>query len=115
MIKYWWIVLAAAIFAMSGCQWSETTETSVTYPTQGITAYEGQSVSALFNDNGAPNTVQNLTDGSVIWTYYTNYQPVGGGELISYDMPTDAQAQTTCTVQVMIKNNTVTEVISSNC
>lgn len=115
MIKYWWIVLVGAVFAMSGCQWSDTTDMHATYPTQSINAYQGQSASSLFNDNGAPDTVQNLADGSVIWTYYTNYQPVGGGELISYDMPTNTQGQITCTVQVTIINNTVTEVISTNC
>jgi len=115
MDKYCWILLIGAVFALNGCEWQKTTDLRVTYPTQGISAYEGQTVSSLFNDNGAPNTVQNMPDGSVIWTYYTNYQPVGGGELISYDMPTNAQAQNTCTVQVTIQNDTVVQVIENNC
>lgn len=115
MIKYWWIVLVGAIFALSGCEWERTTDMHAIYTVQGISAYEGQTVSSLFNDNGAPNKVQNMPDGSIIWTYYTNYQPVGGGELISYDMPTDAQAQTTCTVQITIENGMVTQVMENNC
>lgn len=28
-----------------------------------------------------------MDDGAVMWVYYTNYRPVGGGEIISYDNP----------------------------
>jgi hypothetical protein len=115
MIKYWWIVLVGALFALSGCEWERTTEIQTTYPIEGMSVYQGQTVSSLFNDNGAPNKVQNMPDGSIVWTYYTNYQPVGGGELISYDMPTGAQAQTTCTVQVIIVNGMVSQVMQNNC
>jgi len=115
MIKYWWIVLVGAVFALSGCEWQRTTDMQETFSVQGISAYEGQTVSSLFNDNGAPNKVQNMPDGSVIWTYYTNYQPVGGGELISYNIPTTLEAQTTCMVQVVIQNETVVQVIENNC
>ncbi|MBP5698760.1 MAG: hypothetical protein J6W96_04475 [Alphaproteobacteria bacterium] len=114
MIKYWWIVLVGAIFALSGCEWEEVTDIRATYPIQNITAYRGQSISSLFDDNGAPNTVDNLEDGRIVWTYYTNYQPVGGGELISYSQPTNMQQGTACSVKVIIYNETVEQVIS-NC
>jgi len=116
MLRYWWVIMAGAVFGLCSCQWSETKETVATYPIQGITAYQGQDVSSLMNDNGAPNDVQNMPDGSVVWIYYTNYRPLGGGgEIISYDMPTNAQAQNTCTVQVTIQNDTVVQVIENNC
>ena len=68
-MRYWWAMLAAY------------------YPLQGISTYKGQSVAELWDDNGAPNIVKNMDDGAVMWVYYTNYRPVGGGEIISYDNP----------------------------
>ena len=85
------------------------------YPVQGVNAYKGQSVTALFNTNGAPNTVKNLANGDIMWTYYTNYRPVGGGEMISYNNPPAGQAGTTCTVNVTISNDIVSNVQSVNC
>lgn len=112
MIKYWWTILVGALFALASCAWEETTDIRATYPIQGITAYRGQSVSSLYDDNGAPNTVNTLEDGRVVWTYYTNYRPVGGGELISYDQPLTNQAGNTCRVQVFIRNDVVQQVLS---
>ncbi len=112
MFKYWWIVLVGAIFALNGCSWEDVTDIRATYPIQGITAYKGQSVSSLFNDNGAPNDVQQLSQNRVLWIYYTNYRPVGGGELISYNQPSPAQQGTTCAVKVILYNDTVEQVMS---
>ena len=112
MMKYWWAILVGALFALTSCAWEEITDIRATYPIQGITAYRGQSVSSLYDDNGAPNTVNTLADGRIIWTYYTNYRPVGGGELISYDQPTANQVGNTCRVQVFIQNDTVQQVLS---
>lgn len=112
MIKYWWVVLVSAVFAMSGCQWEETSKTQATYPILGITAYQGQDVDALFEANGAPNTIQNLADGSVMWIYYTNYRPIGESELISYNIPNDNSSETSCSVKVILSNGLVTQVIS---
>ena len=114
MFKYWWIILVGAIFALNGCSLEDITDIRAIYPIQGITAYKGQSVSSLFTDNGAPNDVQQLSNSRVLWTYYTNYRPLGGGELISYDEPTDAQKETTCAVRVILYNDTV-EKVMSNC
>ena len=114
MIKYWWIILVGAIFSLSGCQWEDTSEIEATYPISGINAYQGQDVSSLFEINGAPNSVQNLENGDVMWIYYTNYRPIGGSELISYDMPPNNTASTTCTVNVILKNDVVSQVMS-NC
>ena len=78
------LCLALAVLT-SGCHWSRETETA--YQIQGIYAYKGQSVADLWEANGAPNVVKNLGDNTVMWVYYTNYRPVGGGEIISYNMP----------------------------
>lgn len=85
-MRYWWAMLAGAVLGMSGCQWEQVTDRRTAYyPLQGISTYKGQSVAELWEDNGAPNIVKNLDDGAVMWVYYTNYRPVGGGEIISYD------------------------------
>lgn len=87
-MRYWWAMLAGAVLGMSGCQWEQVTDRRMAYyPLQGISTYKGQSVAELWEDNGAPNIVKNLDDGAVMWVYYTNYRPVGGGEIISYDNP----------------------------
>ena len=114
MIKYWWVVLVGALFTLSGCQWTGMTDTEQTYTIQGITAYQGQDVDSLFNTNGAPNTIQNLPDGSVVWIYDTNYRPIGNSELISYDVPNSNQTGTSCSVQVTLLNGLVTQV-NSDC
>lgn len=87
-MRYWWAMLAGAVLGMSGCQWEQVTDRRTAYyPLQGISTYKGQSVAELWEDSGAPNIVKNLDDGAVMWVYYTNYRPVGGGEIISYDNP----------------------------
>ena len=113
-MKYWWVVLVGALFTLSGCQWMNTSDSETTYTFQGITAYQGQNVDSLFNTNGAPNSIQNLPDGSVMWIYYTNYRPIGNSEIISYDMPTNNQVGTSCSVQVTLLNGLVTQV-NSDC
>lgn len=112
MIKYWWVILAGAIFGLSGCQQENSFAGS--YQIQGISAHKGQTVSSLYDANGAPNVVRNLDNGSVVWIYYTNYQTVGGSELISYNQPTNANGGTNCSVQVILTNDLVEQVIS-NC
>ena len=114
MKKYWWVILVSALFALGSCAWKETSDIHAVYPIQGITAYQGQDVTSLLDDNGAPNTIQNLPDGKIAWIYYTNFRPVGGGELISYDNPSPQQAQTTCMVKVILYEDAVEQVIS-NC
>ena len=112
MIKYWWAVLVGAVFGLCSCQWQETSD--ISYQIQGISAYKGQDVNSLYDDNGAPNVVRNLANGDIAWIYYTNYRPLGGGELISYNQPTSDNGATNCAVQVILKNDVVSEVIS-NC
>ncbi len=106
-----------AALALSGCECLTCGNGSsrAYYPVQGINAYKGQSVNSLFNTNGAPNTVRNLANGDVMWVYYTNYRPVGGGELISYNNLPAGQAGITCTVNVTISNDVVSNVQSVNC
>ena len=87
-MRYWWAMLAGAVLGMGGCQWEQVTDRRTAYyPLQGISTYKGQSVAELWDDNGAPNIVKNMDDGAVMWVYYTNYRPAGGGEIISYDNP----------------------------
>lgn len=114
--RYIAAALLGAVLGVGGCECLTCGNSSgrTYYPTQGINAYQGQSVSSLFNANGAPNRVENLADGDVMWIYYTNYRPVGGGELISYDNPPVAQNGTTCTVKVTLHNDVVKNVVS-NC
>lgn len=111
-MKYWWAILIGAALGLGGCQWQ--TEKQATYQIQGIEAYRGQQVSDLFEANGAPNAVQNLSDGSIMWIYYTNYRPVGGGELITYNQPTNGQIGTSCLVKVILRQDLVDQVMS-NC
>ena len=113
-MKYWWVVLIGALFALSGCQWMNSTEREETYTIEGITAYQGQDVDSVFNLNGAPNKIQNLADGSVMWIYDTNYRPIGNSEMISYDTSTDDSNSTSCAVEVILLNGVVTQV-NSDC
>ena len=82
--RYIAAALLGAVLAVSGCECLTCGNGArrAYYPVQGVNAYKGQSVTALFNTNGAPNTVKNLANGDIMWTYYTNYRPVGGGEMI---------------------------------
>ena len=113
MFKYWWIMLVSAIFALSGCSWEQVTDMRATYPIQNITAYRGQSLAALFDDNGAPNSVHNLDNGDVMWIYYTNYRPLGGGELITYNQPHSSQQGLACAVKVILHQEIVAQVYST--
>lgn len=112
-MKYWIALIVGAILGMSGCDCltCRGRAATPTYPTQGVNAYQGQSMTSLFETNGAPNQVQKFADGSVMWIYYTNYQSAGQGEIISFN---NAATGTTCAVKVMLQNETVTDV-SSNC
>ena len=87
---------------------------SFSYQIQGINAYRGQNVAELFDANGAPNTVKRLDNNHVMWVYYTNYRPVGGGELISYDNPPQDKIGTSCMVKIILENNIVQQLFT-NC
>lgn len=111
-MKYWIALLIGAVLGIGGCECLTCGggKTATVYPVQGINAYKGQSVTALFETNGAPNQVQKLSDGSTVWTYYTTYLPLGMGEVISYN---NTSAGITCSVKTVIKNDMVTEVQST--
>ncbi len=112
-MKYWIALIVGAILGMGGCDCltCRGRPAAPTYPTPGINAYQGQSMTSLFETNGAPNQVQKLADGSVMWIYYTTYQSAGRGEIISYN---NTAPGTTCTVKVLLRGEMVTDV-SSNC
>lgn len=114
--RYIVAALLGAVLAVSGCECLTCGNASrrAYSQSQPINAYQGQSVSSLFNTNGAPNSVQNLANGDVMWIYYTNYRPLGGGELISYNNPPAGQAGTTCVVKVILRQDIVVSV-TSNC
>lgn len=102
------ICTCVAILFLGACQWSQIADRQITYyPIQGISVYKGQSVANLWEANGAPNVVKNLDDGTVMWVYYTNYRPIGGGEMISYDMPSPNNASTACSAKVLLRNDKV--------
>ncbi len=42
-----------------------------------------------------------------MWVYYTNYRPIGGSEMISYDMPSPNNASTACSAKVLLRNDKV--------
>lgn len=111
---YKWAMLIGMLLGMCACQWKNITGSDRMYKIQGIQTYRGQDVSQLFNYNGAPNSVKRLKNGKVMWIYYTNYRPVGEGEIISFNEPTASQIATSCVVKVIIYNNVVENVIS-NC
>ena len=111
---YKWAMLIGMLLGMCACQWKNITGSDRIYEIQGIQTYRGQDVSQLFNYNGAPNSVKRLKNGKVMWIYYTNYRPVGGGEIISFNEPTASQIAASCVVKVILYNNVVENVIS-NC
>lgn len=108
------LAILGVIIGLIGCRTNNFSNQDFAYQIQGITAYKGQDVSSLFDSNGAPNIVKRLSNNKIMWIYYTNYRPVGGGELISYDEPTNLNNTTTCAVRVILNNNEVEQVLS-NC
>lgn len=112
-MRYWIALLAGAVLGIGGCECLTCGggRAASVYPVQGINAYKGQSVTALFETNGAPNQVQTLADGSTVWTYYTTYRPAGNGEVIAYN---NTASGTTCVVKTVIRSDVVTNV-QSNC
>ena len=99
------------ILILAACQWEQNKENAY-YSLNGIAAYKGQSVSELWLANGAPNVIKNLDDGVVLWIYYTNFQSVGGGEMISYNIPFSNSSATTCSVKVFLRNDKVSAAYS---
>ena len=107
------ISAGAAILFLGACQWSQIADRQITYyPIQGLSGYKGQSVANLWEANGAPNVVKNLDDGVVLWIYYTNFQSVGGGEMISYNIPYSNSSATTCSVKVFLRYDLVSAAYS---
>ena len=100
---YKWAVILGAILGICGCARDDIDNRSFAYQIEGINAYRGQDVSSLFDANGAPNAVKRLGNDQVMWVYYTNYRPVGGGELISYDNPSANSQATTIALLVVEK------------
>jgi hypothetical protein len=114
MFRVYFLILISFL-SLSGCQWWKEQTEDTTYQIQGISAYKGQNAADLFNNNGAPNQVKQIGNNAVIWIYDTNYQPVGGGELISFNVPNNpAPNATNCQVKIVLVNNLVQQVIS-NC
>jgi len=113
-MKYFIAAVFGAILGLTGCEQTQNKNMSVGYyPAAGVTAYKGQSVSQVWENNGAPNVAKQLEDGKVLWVYYSNYRPVGGGEIISYDMPgITNNGSVYCSVEVMFTNDTVSNVRS---
>ena len=107
-------LIVGIILGISGCQWESITKENYSYQIQGIETYKGQEVAELLNINGAPNAIKKFNNGEVLWIYYTNYRPVGGGELISFNEPTQQQIGTSCVVKIIIFKGIVQQVIS-NC
>ena len=107
---YRWAMIIGILLGICSC----SKQHKVFYAFDNIEAYQGQSISDLFDSNGAPNIVKKLSNNKIMWIYYTNYRPVGGGELISYDEPTNLNNTTTCAVRVILNNNEVEQVLS-NC
>ncbi len=98
-------ILALVLFA-GACHWSTNNKNSY-YQLNGIAAYKGQSISELWLANGAPNVIKNLSDGVIMWIYYTNFQSVGGGEMISYNMPYPSSSAIKCCVKILLRNDKV--------
>ncbi|MBQ2883568.1 MAG: hypothetical protein IJE43_07355 [Alphaproteobacteria bacterium] len=109
-----WAVILGAILGICGCARDDIDNRSFAYQIQGINAYRGQDVSSLFDANGAPNAVKRLGNDQVMWVYYTNYRPVGGGEMISYDNPPMGKTGTSCMVRVVLEDDVVQQVFT-NC
>ena len=108
---YKWAMIVGIVLGMMGCAHDDK---NYAYQIQGINAYRGQDIESLFNENGAPNAIKKLGDDQIMWIYYTNYRPVGGGELISYDNPPPNNASTSCMVRIILKDNNVYKVFT-NC
>ncbi|MBE6463006.1 MAG: hypothetical protein E7005_04520 [Alphaproteobacteria bacterium] len=109
------LVLVFAMFlSIMGCTRDDIDRKTFSYQIQGINAYRGQDVSDLFDANGAPNAIKRLDDNRIMWVYYTNYRPVGGGELISYDNPPQSKIATACMVRVILEDNIVQQIFT-NC
>ena len=49
-----------------------------------------------------------------MWIYYTNFQSVGGGEMISYNIPYPSSSAIKCSVKVLLRNEKVISAYS-NC
>lgn len=106
------------IAGLAGCQWYENKEDTTFYNEQGMNISQGMTTAQLMNMNGAPNMIQTLNDNTVIWIYYTSYQPLGQGEVITYGNmpppPTPNGDFRTCGVRVKIIKNIV-DTIDSDC
>ena len=111
---YKWAMILGAVLGICSCSIDDIDSQKFSYQIQGINAYKGQDVASLFDANGAPNTIKRLNNNKMMWVYYTNYRPVGGGEIITYDNPQPNSKSTTCAVKVILKDNLV-EQIFTNC
>ena len=111
---YKWAMLIGALGGLCSCAGDDIDNKNFNYQIQGINAYRGQDVASLFDANGAPNAIKKLNNNRVMWVYYTNYRPVGGGELISYDNPSANSQATTCAVRVILEDNEVQQIFT-NC
>ena len=107
-------IACSCLIGLCSCAKDDIDSKSFQYQIQGITAFRGQDVASLFDANGAPNAVKKLDNGQVMWVYYTNYRPIGGGELISYDNPSSNGGATSCMVRVILEDDIV-EQIFTNC
>lgn len=105
--------LWALVFILGACHWNDDSKNAY-YQLNGIAVYKGQSISDLWLANGAPNVIKNLDDGVVMWIYYTNFQSVGGGEMISYNIPYPSSSAIKCSVKVLLRNEKVISAYS-NC
>lgn len=114
IMVYKWAMIVVAICGICGCAQDDISKKTYAYQIQGITAYRGQDVANLFDANGAPNAVKKLDNGQTMWVYYTNYRPIGGGELISYNMPSVVSGATSCVVRVILEDDVVQQVFT-NC
>jgi hypothetical protein len=110
---YKMVIILGVIFSLCSCS-SNKKNINYAYQIQGINAYLGQDVASLFDTNGAPNTVKRLNNNQVMWIYYTNYRPLGGAELISYDNPPPNSTVTSCMVKIILENDIVKQVLT-NC
>lgn len=111
-MMYKWAMVLGAILGICGC--AGNIDRNYTYQIQGINAYRGQDIESLFNENGAPNAIKKLGNNQIMWIYYTNYRPVGGGELISYDNPPPNKDATSCMVKIILEENSVDKIFT-NC
>lgn len=111
---YKWAMVIGAVLGICSCASDDISNRTYAYQIQGITAYRGQDVANLFDANGAPNAVKKLDKGQTMWVYYTNYRPIGGGELISYDTPSSGSGATSCVVRVILEDDEVQQVFT-NC